>query len=136
MKVIKSNDGWTVYCAKVQSGLNLNRYLFAIVPEKAYIGKESTLEQLDWVSFQTRSTEDAHDVPVYTFFLDDKRKRMLSDMITVIDRTVECTNYVTTNLPIKISLIHDKKKNNTLQYPDKAFLYQALETYNCVIEIL
>jgi len=136
MKKIKVEIGWVIYGAKVNSGLSINRYIFVVVPENYDRGDVANLESLDWVSLQTRTTLEAYDVPNYSFFLDEKRKKMLSDIINVIDRTEDRTNYITTELPIKISLLHDKKKNNHLQYPDKAYLYQALETYNCVVEML
>jgi hypothetical protein len=136
MKLVKSESQWVVYGARVHSGLNINRYIFAIVPATSAMGVETSLENLDWVSLQTRSTMDTHNVPVHHLYLDDNRKKVLSDIITVVDRNNDATNYITANLPIKITLLHDKKKNNHLQYPDKAFLYQALESYNCVIEML
>ena len=136
LRLIKNEDGWAVYAAKVYSGLNQNRYIFVIVPSRMVRNQEATLDQLDWISFQTRTTEDVYNVPQHNVFLDDARKKLMSDRIAVIERVQDETHYVTNDLPIKIRLLHDPKKNNHLQYPDEARLYQALETYRCVIELL
>lgn len=136
LKLIKNENGWVVYAAKVFSGLNQNRYLFVITPIRAAKGEETTLEALDWVSFQTRTTDDVYQVPTHQLYLNDQRKKMLSDPITALERTQLETSYVTNDLPIKVKLIHDPKKKNSLQYPDKILLYQALETYQCVVELL
>ena len=136
LRLIKVENGWAVYCAKAYSGLNLNRYIFVVVPQRLALGEEATLEQLDWVSFQTRTTDDVHPVPTHNLFLDENRKKMMPDKITTVDRTADETHYVTDSLPIKIRLIHDPKKNNYLQFPDQAFMYQALDTYRCVVDLL
>ena len=136
LRLIKVESGWAFYCAKAYSGLNLNRYIFVIVPQRLALGEEATLEQLDWVSFQTRTTDDVHPVPTHNLFLDENRKKMMPDKITSVDRTADETHYVTDSLPIKIRLIHDPKKNNYLQFPDQAFMYQALDTYRCVVDLL
>jgi len=137
--LIKCENNWAIYGAKMATGLNLNRYLFVISP--AYRGctvvpEKETLNNLDWVSLQTRTTDDLHPVPVYNLFLNDTRKKALSDRISILERTAEESVFVTEYLPIKIKLLHEPKKRNILQYPDKALLYQALESYNCVIELL
>ena len=136
LSLIKNQDNWMVYGAKVYSGLNQHRYLFVVVPLRLAPGKDTTLNQLDWVSFQTRTTDEIHPVPTHHLYLDDTRKNMMSDKISVVDRTKDETHYITNSLPIKIRLLHDPKKNNHLQYPDQAFMYQALDTYRCVVELL
>ena len=136
LRLIKVENGWSVYCCKAYSGLNQQRYIFVIVPQRLSPGEEATLDQLDWVSFQTRTTDEVHQVPTHHLYLDDVRKKMMSDKITAVDRTKEETFYVTDSLPIKLRLLHDLKKNNYLQYPDRAFLYQALDTYRCIVELL
>jgi len=134
--LIKNDNGWAIYAVKIHSGLNLNRYIFAIVPSNKAFANDMNLNDLDWISFQTRTTDDVYAVPTHHLYLNDERKKSLSDIITVTDRNDQQTNYITPDLPIRISLIHDPKKKNTLQYPDKAKLYQALDTFNCVIELL
>jgi hypothetical protein len=133
---IKESDGWTVYGAKIKSVTNLNRYIFAVVDSDLYRFPSYSLNDLDWVSFQTRMTDEVFNVPAYDFLLDENKKKALKDKINIIERVDNTSIYVTPNLPIKIKLLHDPRKNNYLQYPDTALLYQALETYRCVIELL
>ena len=136
LRMIKNESGWAVYATRVYSGLNSYRYIFVVVPVVGQYPANVQLSQLDWVSFQTRTTEELHDTPTTHLSLDENRKQILSDKITVISRDTNQTEYITNRLPIKIRLIHEQKKKNHLQYPDSATLYQALETYQCVIDLL
>ena len=136
MRLIKNQDGWGIYAAKISSGLNLQRYIFVVVPSRLVRLQETNLNNLDWVSFQTRLTDEVYQVPTHNILLDNKRKKALEDRISVLERVKGETHYITHTLPIKIRLLHDPKKNNHLQYPDTLLLYQALETYRCVLEML
>ena len=139
LKVVKQEGGgqWTILAAKCQSYLNLNRYIFVVVPTRLVRAETMSLNELDWVSFQTRSIEESYPgVPTLQLHLTDERKKMLPERITVVDRDRDTTFYITDTLPIKIRLLHDPKKNNYLQYPDKAILFQALETFRCVVDLL
>ena len=136
LQLIKRDNQWLVYGVKVQSALNENRYIFVIVKSGFRVEEKTTLNQLDWVCFQTRTTDEVFQVPTIPFYPKSENRAAASDLITVIDRTKDETIYRTTNLPIKIRLLHDPKKNNSLQYPDQAKLYQALDTFRCVIEML
>ena len=134
---IKNMDNsWALYGSQVYSGLNQNRYIFVIVPARLVRTQEMTLDQLDWVSFQTRTTDDFYKIPKHQLFITEKQKKVLSDVIVAVNRTVDETQYFTNSLPIKVRLIHDPKKNNYLQFPDKTLLYQALGTYQCVVDLL
>ena len=136
LKLIKDTDGWYIYCAKIASGLNEQRYIYAISYYTPYLQSEMNLNDLDWVNFQTRTSDEILDVPSYNFSLNETKKKMLSDKIKVLNRTENESIYITDNLPIKIKLLHSKKNNNQLQYPDQALLYQALNTFQCIIETL
>lgn len=137
MKLIKDENGWLVYGVKVHSALNENRYIFVIIKSTGYNKlAETSLNQLDWECFQTRTSEDVFQVPTFNFFPKVENREAASDLIQVIDRTKDETVYRTVELPIKIRLLHDSKKKNYLQYPDQAKLYQALDTFRCVIEML
>jgi len=138
LKRIKQDQNFSVYAYSVGSGTLDNRYIFVVVPNGTRPLPESTkLNNLDWVSFQTRSTQDHYPgIPSGQLMMSEDRKKALPDVINNIERTLEKSVYFTIELPVKITLIHDPKKNNTLQYPDTCKLYQALETYNCVVDLL
>jgi hypothetical protein len=129
-------QNWVLYGTEIYSGLNQHRYIFVIVPARLAREQETTLNQLDWVSFQTRTTDDVYKLPTAQLFISETQKQALSDVIVAVNRTKEETQYITNNLPIKIRLLHDPKKNNYLQFPDKTLLYQALATFRCVIDLL
>ena len=136
LRLIKNENGWGVYAARTHSGLNQNRYIFVIVSSQSVSGEQATLNNLDWVSLQTRTTDDVHPVPTHHIYLDEQKKEALPDIITAVDRTADETIYVTDALPIKVRLLHDPKKKNHLQYPDKTRLYNAINTFRCVIDLL
>lgn len=136
LRLIKNDNNWYIYCAKINSGLNEQRYIYVVVYYTPYLKEEETLDKLDWVCFQTRTSEEILEVPSHNLVVNETRKKMMYDKIKVIDRTKEETFYITDNLPIKIRLLHNKKKNNQLQYPDETLLYQALNTFNCIVDIL
>lgn len=134
LKMYKKDAGYTIYGCKLKTSLFLNRYIFVIVPTVGLQPEDTSLNQLDWISFQTRTTEEFYRLPEIN--LTTGNKSSLSDVLDVLERTKTTSSYITPTLPIRIKLMHDPKKNNTLQYPDQCKLYQALETFRCVVEML
>jgi hypothetical protein len=142
LKKIKSENGYDVYATRVSSGLSLFRYIFVISESNnnnsvtALDGETKTLNSINWISFQTRTTDENHNVPTITLMPSTTRNEKLSDIVRSTERTTNDTKYICDSLPIVLSLIHDLKKKNVYQYPDACKLYQALETFNSVVEIL
>lgn len=136
MTKIKSSEGYAVYAVKVNSNLSDNRYVFAVVPDNRYLEKEIPLNNLNWVSLQTRTDPEFHKIPSVSLYLNEQRKNALSDILQVVERDQQKTVYMVQTIPIKVTLLHDPKQKNSLQFPDRCKLYQALETYNCVVELL
>lgn len=130
----KRDNGYDLYGVKLKTSLFASRFIFVIVPINPMNRNEENLNDLDWVSFQTRTSEENFPVPEITIVTGNKDT--LSDVIKIIDRTKERSTYSISTLPIRITLMHDPKKNNTLQFPDECKLYQALETYRCSIDLL
>lgn len=131
---IKHSEGYSVYACKTVEGLRDNKYIFVVVPGNGPL--QTSLNNVDWVSFQTRTTTESHKTPTVPIMLNEQRKLALNDILTCTNRTKERSEYFTRELPLKITLVHDPRKNNSLQYPDECRLYQALETYNCVVEMI
>jgi len=134
---IKSDQNWVVYGAKISSGLlSESRYIFAVVDGGDMdFSKYVQLGSIKWSSFQARTTDENHDVPIHSILMTGDRKQLLPEMLSVVERTKEETRYVSSELPISVRLLHNKKKNNTLQWPDKLRLSQALNTFQCVIDL-
>lgn len=134
--ITKQDSAWTVYACKISSGLNLYRYIFVIVQTSNALKQEEYLNDLDWVSFQTRTSDELYSVPTHSLIKSVEKQAMLKDYCKVVDRVRDRTNYNTATLPIKLYLQHDPKKKNILQYPDDLYLHQALDTFMCIVEIL
>jgi len=135
MGKIKVQDSFAVYATKCVTGLSDNRYIFAVVPDNAFLSEEANLNSLNWVSLQTRTVDSHYKVPSVTLLINEQMKKALPDILQVVDRNIEKTEYVVKTIPIKVTLMHNIKQKNSLQFPDQCKLYQALETYNCVVEM-
>lgn len=133
LTLIKQQENLFVYGVKVSSGLLDNKYIFVV--SDTFLGPNTNLNNVNWISFQTRTTQDVHQVPEIHHYLTVAKKEMLKDVISFVERDRKKTEYYC-ELPIKITLIHDLKQQNSQQYPDKCLLFQALETYQCVVEVL
>jgi hypothetical protein len=143
LKRIKTEQGYNVYACRVTSGLSLPRYIFVVAPTlgnassvTALDGETTSLNRLNWVSFQTRTSDENYSVPSVTILPTRERGEKLSDIVIATNRTANDTQYICESLPINLTMVHDQKKKNIYQYPDKCKLYQALESYNAVVEIL
>jgi hypothetical protein len=124
-----------VYKALVESNIHTDmRYLVAIVEnDNKPLGTEIPLYELNWVSFQTRSTKNAKEfkqfnMSPYSYVLPNKS--ILHDRITKILETKEKTVYSTDNLPITIEVIH-MNENDT--FTDKGTVIAALELYQTIM---
>lgn len=136
MRLVRYDGEWKLYGSRIESGLNEYRYLYAVVhASEAPFEADTSLSRLRWASLQTRTTDEYHaHLPVHSLTLNDFKKGVLGQTLTVKGRTKEETEYYVEGLPISVKLMHIMKKRNSMQYPDKVLLYQALETYHCVVE--
>lgn len=122
------------------------RYLIAICPLNFnYNGSTIKLQDLKWLSFQTRTSKSEESgSQQYTSIVDP----LLMSEINMVKKMKDKTVYICEKIPyIKIELLHTPKKivslyeqtfNNTndiQQYANKGTLKTALDTYNCVINI-
>jgi hypothetical protein len=131
LKLIRTNSGYGVFCCKVKSDTFDNRYIYAIVKSSYPNNQILYLSQINWVSFQTRTSPDViSGIPEITHYPSAESKKHLNFIITYFDRINLTTNYVCSDLPIKIQLLNNKN------YPDSCKLHQALETFQCVIQLL
>lgn len=134
-KRIKQDQGYDIYACKTRTGLLYIHYIYVIAQSRPHYKDYMTLNALDWDSLQTRKTEDVLSVPDNTYLIDDKKKQALPDTLNIKDRQKEFSSYITP-LPISIKILHDPKRKTVYQYPDSMKLYQAIETYDCIIELL
>lgn len=133
------NETYTNYIAAVRT--------YETTPKQKYIlisvlNNDATLDvarinQLRWFSIIT--TEELKPIMKYQiqpFYRSLKDDDVSTDRIlTVIDRDYDKTIYNNTlGLPIKVILLHNKKKRSMLQFPDELTLHQALNSYNCIVK--
>lgn len=134
MYKIKNTDGkYSVYMSKTYCLLSKEcRYLVAIVALNYMpIGGIEKLENLQWISFQTRTLEDNHDLPPHNY--QAKRDGFLKKVIDKITNTDGYSLYSCSELPIQVTLLHTKAGSS--DYKPKGNVIAALETYQTIITL-
>tara|TARA_B110000908_G_scaffold170402_1_gene229867 strand:- start:250 stop:750 length:501 start_codon:yes stop_codon:yes gene_type:complete len=129
---IKNVNNFTVYMAKIHAMLgNSFRYLILFVNRDVNnTGTEKRMEELDWVSLQTRTLEDQHDLKAHSYQV--RQTPSLSNKINIDIRSEEQSTYDVDGYPITVTLLHTRK-NNTYQYQATGTVVSALETYQTII---
>lgn len=132
MTKIKNVEGFSVYMAKIYSLLgNAHRYLILFVNQDLYVnGSKKNMNQLEWVSLQTRTLTDNHNLPFHTYRVF--KFPALDKKITILDRNEEKSTYNTEDYPITVILLHTRK-NNVYQYQQQGTILSALETFQTII---
>lgn len=132
MVKIKDVGEYTMYMTRIHAMLgNAVRYLIVIttmdVRDKGSIIK---LENLNWISLQTRTLEEIHKIPSHSYIA--AKKPPLNQKITLISQDEEKSTYNAETFPLIITLIHTRK-NNTFQYSPSGTIVSALETFQTII---
>ena len=134
LKKDKDTDSFSIYICQVFTQLSIERrYLIVLVPrDVVFVGDNRRLAQLQWDSFQTRTMPSiGKTVPVIQY----DPQAIHSESQTPIQRErVENSNatlYSCSEFPIQISMLHHS--DQTFDYPERATLRSALETYQTVI---
>lgn len=127
---LKNVNKHSMYICKVFAMLGIEfRYIIAFVTENNKdIGSQEKLSELRWVSLQTRTLKEDHDIKVHSYI--PKRTAFFESKIRQTKKAEEYTEY-NSNLPLKIILLNNKKG-----YSENGTLMSALETYNTVINIV
>lgn len=138
LRRFRREPNYTIYACGVQSGLLENRMIYVVVPSRFAKAETMNLSELEWVSFQTRTTIDYFpDLPKNSVIPTRQAKEeMQKYLFHSVNRTETKTDYRSPNIPLEMSILNDTKRKNFLQCPDRANLAQALESYRCVIQML
>lgn len=128
---IKDVNGYSMYMRKTHCLLSKEcRYLIAFVKEDQMPPKsQERLVDLDWVSFQTRTLPDQHDIPSHAYH--PRADGPLSAKIERTSKTDDSSTYTCKDLPINVVLLNTKKGVN--DYQNQGSVIAALETYNTII---
>ena len=129
---IKNVSNFTVYMAKIHSMLgNTYRYLILFVSRDVNsTGHVNQMKDLEWVSLQTRTLEDQHDLKQHSYIA--RRMHELSKKIHIDTRSETQSIYTVDGYPLTITLLHTRK-NNTYQYQQTGTIVSALETYQTIV---
>lgn len=132
------SDTFGIYKAKVSTGMLGNqKFIVAIVPnDNIPIGSQKLLENLRWVSFQTRETKNSKKE--FNNLELDLQEYVYSDVPMLKDKIhYEKTNryayvYIPENLPIKVEIIPLKEDDI---YPDEGTVTTALNIFSTIINL-
>jgi hypothetical protein len=133
MTKLKDMDRFSMYYARNTAILGSTfRYLIAVVPKNGVpFGTNERLNNLNWVSLQTRTLEDKYNVQTYSY--TPTISEPLNQLINMVSQDEQMTIYSCSKMyKIEISLVHTRK-NNVFQYPPTGNICAALETYQTVI---
>ena len=129
---IKNVDKYTVYMARIHAMLgNAYRYLVIFVERDVNMfGTTKKMDELTWISLQTRTLEDQHNLKPHTY--QAAQKPPLNQKINIQDRNEKQSTYHSTDFHLVITLLHTRK-NNSYQYQPTGTIVSALETFQTII---
>lgn len=132
MTKIKNVSNFTLYMTKIHCMLgNSFRYLILFIQRDVNkVGTEKRMSELDWVSLQTRTLEDHHDLKQHSYQV--RKTPALSHKINITDRTEQKSTYTVDVFPLTLTLLHTRK-NNSYQYQPTGTIVSALETFQTII---
>lgn len=132
MVKIKNVSNFSMYCVKIYAMLgNAYRYLI-VLTERDFeeVGFKKNLNDIEWVSLQTRTLQEKHMVHTHSY--PTNLKTPLNDKINVKSRTEDSSTYKAEKLPLVITLLNTRK-NNKHQYSPSGTIVSALETFQTII---
>ena len=110
------------------------RYVVVVVPEDSFpIGIELPLNNLQWISFQTRTFQNDIDTKLPSQNYISKKTDFMDDIIDISNREINKFTYFSRKYPIKVEILNMGKNSTMYDYSDKATISTALETFNCIL---
>lgn len=130
MTKIKDVDSCSVYMAKLNTQLGIEyRYIVAVVKLDTFKpGTAVFLGGMEWLSLQTRTLSDNHDIAVHSYI--PQRLKELERKISLVSRDEKSYKYTVEGLPLVVTLL---PRSKSLDYASNGTLITALETYSTVI---
>lgn len=129
---IKDVKEFSMYAVRIHAMLgNAQRYLIVFVPRDVRVkGSKENLENLKWVSLQTRTLEEIYHVSTHMYMA--KKQPPLNQKISITSQDEKQSSYIAEKFPLTITLLHTKK-NNVYQYHPTGSIVSAIETYQTII---
>lgn len=133
LRKLKNIGNYSMYITKIHAILGIEFRYIIIFSQKdnENIGKEINLNEINWLSFQTRTLTDEHDISYH--YYTPKKIPELNKSITIIKKDEKGYIYKVQDLPLQITLL---PKSKGLDYSDKGTVLAALETYQTVINFI
>ena len=128
---IKDVQGHSMYMRKTHCLLSKEcRYIIAFTKADGMppYAKERLID-LDWVSLQTRTLADKHDIPSHSY--QPRAEGPLNVKITRTGMNEKQSTYDCEDFPITVVMLNPKEGLN--EYQQKGNIIAALETYNTII---
>ena len=132
MTKIKNENNYSMYMCKTYCLTALScRYIivFTLI-NKVPINTQVHLDELKWVSFQTRTLESKIDLPSHGYIKE--LKGPLLEKIQRVKISPEASTYNCQNFPLIVTLLHTKQKTAEA-YQDKGNIILALEGWETII---
>ena len=132
-KVEITDQGNSVYAARVDLVVNVSRYLICICTGiELSIGARVRLSALPWHSLQTRQIND--EISCGTFLYTPNGEAPFNSGLVLIERKKKMTLYNNLEFGFRVGLLH-RDPRSEYEYPDFGTLATALETYEAMIII-
>lgn len=132
MTKIKDINNFSMYLTKIHSLLGREyRYLIVIVNKDNFPnGRSTNLANLYWISLQTRTLIENHDVQAHSY--NPRHYQPLSKEINLISKENKVYSYKCPTYPI-LNIILLAKKDGDNEYTQRGNIINAIETYNTII---
>jgi len=129
---IKNINNYSMYMCKSACLLsNECRYIICFIPEESSaIGNKEQLSNLRWVSFQTRTLSDKHNLPSHGY--NPIKEGPLNVVIIRTSMCAESSTYKCDAFPLIITLLNKKTESD---YQPRGTIIAALETYSTIITL-
>jgi hypothetical protein len=134
MTKIKDVNQFSMYAIKTNGMLGIeHRYIIVFVDKNNYpVGHEETLDNLFWVSIQTRTLTEDYKTKVHNYI--PRRIPELDKKINLKHKDDKQYVYNVEDYPISVCLI--SKNKGMLEYGNSGKIINAIETFQTVINFL
>lgn len=131
-KKIKDVENFSMYMVRIYTMIgNSYRYLILFtLKDTNKIGNLKEMKNIEWISLQTRTLEDVHDLKPYKYIPTTNSE--LSQKVNIKTRDEKQSVYECEKFNLIITLLHTRK-NFTYQYQNTGTIISCLETYQTLI---
>jgi hypothetical protein len=133
---IKNVDNYSVYMTRIHTLLgNSYRYLilFVEIDVNVVFNTSKNMDEIKWVSLQTRTLEDYHDLKSHTY--QPVLKHPLNQKIKNQNMNEKQSTYHSEDFPLVITLLHTRK-DNVYEYQPTGTIISAIETFQTIINFI